>query len=217
MVTVAFSEQPGRHERHFRRKLENPVFPRPIHAFNNEELLEVQRLDHEELLAFLPSLRRLVKTAVELKPNEETQAILDLKADLEKHYEQACSLADDQTANKQAIAQLIEVILATVQRNAVGDSLAEQELRDEVLARSTHFSLLESTLVADLLHPHSVIQADELAPVLVTDPGDMVRPAMELFDVEQRLQIGAAMRSLLQDNGADAADLSIRLEWLDLG
>ncbi|HDK37617.1 MAG TPA: hypothetical protein ENG92_01180, partial [Thiolapillus brandeum] len=156
MMRVAYSERPGRHERHYRRKLENPLFPRPIKEFSNEALLEVQRQDHEELLTFLQSLQKLVKKAVELQPNEETQVILDLKADLEKHYEQACSLADNQSSNKQAIAQLIDVIMATVQKNAVGDALAEQELAEERLARETHFFLLESQLVADLLHPDSI-------------------------------------------------------------
>lgn len=214
MVKVAFSEQPGRHERHFRRKLENPLFPRPIQEFGNEDLLAVQRQDHEELLSFLQSLRQLVGQAVTLQANEETQVILDLKADLEKHYEQACGLADNQSANKQAITQLIDVIMATVQRNAAGDALAEQELREEALARSTHFSLLESTLVADLLHPQSVIQADELAPVLLTDPEDAVRPAMDLFDAQQRLQIAADMHALLQDSAIADDNLYDRLEWL---
>lgn len=214
MVKVAFSERPGRHERHFRRKLENPLFPRPIQEFGNEDLLAVQRQDHEELLSFLQSLRQLVGQAVTLQTNEETQVILDLKAELEKHYEQACGLADNQSANKQAITQLIDVIMATVQRNAAGDALAEQELREEALARSTHFSLLESTLVADLLHPQSVIQADELAPVLLTDPEDAVRPAMDLFDAQQRLQIAADMRALLQDSAIADGNLYDRLEWL---
>lgn len=216
MVKIAFSERPGRYERHFRRKLDNPLFPRPIQEFGNEDLLEVQRQDHEELLSFLQSLRQLVGQAVTLQPNEETQVILDLKAELEKHYEQACGLADNQSANKQAIAQLIDAIMATVQRNAAGDALAEQELREEALARSTHFSLLESTLVADLLHPQSVIQADELVPVFLTDPEDAVRPAMELFDAEQRLQIAADMRALLQDSAFADGDLCDRLEWLVL-
>jgi hypothetical protein len=216
MVKIAFSECPGRHERHFRRKLDNPLFPRPIQEFSNEDLLDVQRQDHEELLSFLRSLRQLVGQAVVLQPNEDTQVILDLKAELEKHYEQACGLADNQSANKQAITQLIDVIMATVQRNAAGDALAEQELREEALARRTHFSLLESTLVADLLHPQSVIQTDELAPVFLTDPEDDVRPAMELFDVEQRQQIATATRALLQDNTTAYGGLYGRLEWLAL-
>jgi len=198
MVKIAFSKRPGRHERHFRRKIDNLLFPRPVIDFSNEELLDVQRQDHEELLAFLQSLRKLVRAAVELKPNEETQIILDLKAELEKHYELACGLADNQSANKQAIAQLIDVIMGTVQRNAAGDSLAEQELAEESLARKTHFDLLESNLVADLLHPQSLIQADELAAVCLTDEESAVRFAIELFDADQRQLIRSEMEILLE-------------------
>ncbi|BAO45392.1 hypothetical protein [Thiolapillus brandeum] len=186
MPTVPFSERPGRYERHFRRKLDNALFPRPLVNWSEDDLLEVQRLDHEELMAFLQSLRHLVRRAVELKPNEETQVILDLKAELEKHYEQACGLADQQEGNKQAIRQLVEVIMNTIRRNAVGDSLAEQELAEEELARSTHFELLEHPLVADLLHPDSLIEADELAAVLLSDEECQVLAAWKLFDDEQR-------------------------------
>ncbi len=213
MVKIAFSERPGRHERHFRRKIDNPLFPRPVIDFSNEDLLDVQRQDHEELLAFLQSLRKLVRAAVELKPNEETQIILDLKAELEKHYELACGLADNQSANKQAIAQLIDVIMGTVQRNAAGDSLAEQELAEESLARKTHFDLLESNLVADLLHPQSLIQADELAAVCLSDEETAVKAALVLFDDEQRQQIYSEMEALLVSHGVSDDELLGRLNW----
>ncbi|HID44197.1 MAG TPA: hypothetical protein EYP34_00390 [Chromatiaceae bacterium] len=214
MARIAFSERPGRHERHFIRKVDNGLFPRPIRDFTDEDLLEVQRADHEELLNFLQSLRELVGRAIALKPNEETQVILDLKSVLEKHYEQACGLADNQSANKQAIAQLIDVIMATIQSNAAGDTLAEQELAEEALARKTHFSLLESPLVADLLHPHSVIEADELAAVLLTDPEEIVRPALVLFDVDQRRQVAKDMQFLLENKGVDDTSLFARMTWL---
>ena len=214
MVRIAFSERPGRHERHFIRKLDNVLFPRPIQDFSDEDLLDVQRLDHEELLVFLQSLRRLVGKAATLKPNEETEVILDLKSELEKHYEQACGLTDNQSANKQAIAQLIDVIMATVQRNAAGDSLAEQELAEESLARKTHFALLESPLVADLLHPQSVIEADELSAVLLTAPEDFVRPALELFDIDQRRLLTEDMQALLDSRGLKDAGMRERLNWL---
>ncbi len=197
MVAIPFSERPGRHERHFRRKLDNPLFPRPVQEWGEDDLLEVQRLDHEELMAFLQSLRRVVRQAVELKPTEESQVILDLKAELEKHYEQACCLADQQEGNKQAIRQLVEVIMNTIRRNAAGDPLAEQELAEEELARSTHFELLEHALVADLLHPDSLIEADELAAVLLTDDEDQVLAAWGLFDQDQRQLLLTQMEDML--------------------
>ena len=204
---MPFSQRPGRHERHFKRKLQHGLFPRPTREDKND-LLEAQRLDHEELLEFLQSLRQLVRRAVALKPNEDTQVILDLKGELEKHYELACGLADEQGANKQAIAQLIEVIMASLKRHAAGDSLAEQELAEEELARRTHFQWLEFPLVADLLHPHSLIQPDELLPVLLTDPQAEVTAALNLFDRQQREQLYADAQRLLQQH--DRVDESWR-------
>jgi hypothetical protein len=201
MPVVPFSELPGRHERHFRRKLDNPLFPRPIRKWSEDDLLEVQRQDHEELMAFLQSLRGLVQRTVQLKPNEETQVILDLKAELEKHYEQACGLADQQEGNKQAIRQLVEVIMNTIRRNAAGDALAEQELAEEELARSTHFDLLEQPLVADLLHPDSLVESDELAAVLLTDDENQVLAAWQLFDGEQHQLLLLQMQDMLEKDG----------------
>ena len=57
---VPFSQKPGRHERHFLRKLDNPMFPRPVTEVTDEMVLEVQRKDHEELLQFISGLRELV-------------------------------------------------------------------------------------------------------------------------------------------------------------
>ena len=155
MSKAPFSNKPGRHERHFLRKLDNPLFPHPVIDPADEEILEVQRLDHDELLAFITELRRLVQQAIELKPNEESQVILDLKADLDKAYEKACTMADEQEGNKQAIQQLINVIMRTIRVNATGDAAAEQQLNEEEQARAFHFSLLEQPIVPDLLDPGS--------------------------------------------------------------
>jgi hypothetical protein len=194
----------------------HPLFPRPVARLDDEELLEVQRLDHEELLTFIQSLRRLVRKAVELKSNEETQVILDLKAELEKHHEQSCSLADEQGANQQAIARLIEVIMNTIRRAAAGDPLAEQELAQEAEARRLHFRLLESPLVADLLHPQTLIEPDELAAVLLTDPQDQVEAALELFDDEQLGVLLEEARRLLAAGGdAVGEEERARLRWME--
>ena len=197
MTQVPFSERPGRHERHFRRRM-NPLFPRPVSGYTDEDILRVQRLDHEELLAFVVSLRGLVRRAVQLKPNEETQVILDLKGELEKHYETACALADEQGGNKQAIVQLIEVIMNSIRRNASADPLAERELAQEAEARRQHFAMLETPLVADLLHPQTLIEADELVPVFLTDPEEQVLVALKLFDLPQLQQLVREAETCLQ-------------------
>ena len=197
-MRVTYSELPGRHERHLRRRAGNPLFPRSIAAVGEAELLEVQRLDHEELLVFLTELRGTVQRAVSLKSNEQTQVVLDLKADLERLYETAAGLPDEQDGNKTAIRQLVAVIAQTVRSAASGDPLATTELEMEETARAAHFALLEQPLVAELLHPESLIEPDELAPTLLSETEAAVAAALQLFDPAQLAAIAADARRLLE-------------------
>ncbi len=216
-MQIPFSKKPGRHERHFKRRLNNPLMPRPLPGdYDKEDLLEVQRLDHEELLQFLGELRETVRQAVELQPREESQVVLDLKAAMEKLYETACGLADAQGNNKSAIRQLIAVIMDRIRQGAEGDELAAQELAQEESARISHFHLLETDLIADLLHPQSLIVADELAAVLLTDPEQEVAEAMSLFDDEQRQLICDDAESLLGETGLKEG-YQQRMELLQMG
>lgn len=191
-MRIPFSEKPGRHERHFRRKLDNELFPEPIRQPSDDDLLEVQRRDHEELIDFLPQLRETVHQAVELKPNEESQVILDLKERLDKLYEASSGLADDQDGNQEAIRQLIAVVMKTLWAAAT-DPQAESELGQETTARATHFELLREPLVADLLYPESPIGEGELVPTLLSETAPAVAAAVTLFDEDQlTLLIGEA-------------------------
>jgi hypothetical protein len=194
---VPFSERPGRHERHYRRRLANDLFANPVRGVSDAELLEVQRLDHEELIGFLGELRETVQRAVSLAPNEETQVVLDLKSDLERLYETSAGLADEQAGNQTAIRQLVAVIAQTVRRSAAGDPLAMAELEQEEGARAAHFTLLEQPLVADLLHPQSAIAADELVPTLLSEGEAALTAALELFDGAQLAELVAQARALL--------------------
>ena len=211
-MKVSFSNLPGRHERHFLRKLDNPLFDAPIIDFSDEELLEVQRLDNDELLGYLTDLRTLVQRAIALNPNEESQVILDLKADLDESYEKACTLTDDQRSNKEAISQLLEVIMKTVRSSAGNDTLAQQQLEDEVLARATHYRLLEHPIVADILDPDTRIQPQELVAALLSESGKGLAAALEIFDAEQLQQTIADARQLLgsMDPAPDDAQARFR-------
>mgnify|MGYP001817875052 FL=1 len=214
MSKAPFSNKPGRHERHLLRKLDNPLFPRTVIDPADEEILEVQRLDHEELLAFITELRQLVQQAIELKPNEESQVILDLKADLDKSYEKACTMADEQEGNKQAIHQLINVIMRTIRVNAAGDPQAEQQLNEEEQARALHFALLEQPIVPDLLDPDTLIREDELVPCLLSESKEGLAAALELFDEEQRTQLVAQAEQLVEAMDSPPEDLLARLAQL---
>lgn len=184
-MSIPFSERPGRHERHYRRRLANPLFPNAPAAVDDQELLEVQRRDHEELLAFIGELRETVQRAVELAPNEGSEVILDIKERLDRLYETSAGLAEEHDGNQAAIRQLLEVIMRNVERGAAGDPQALDELAQERVAREAHFELLRSPLVADLLHPQSCIGADELAPSLLSADSDELDAALQLFDRDQ--------------------------------
>ena len=196
-MSVPFSELPGRHERHYRRRLDNPLFARPL-QFSEQDLLEAQRLDHEELMTFITDLRAVVTRAIAFKPNEETEVVLKLKEDLERLYETSAGLADEQQQHQQAIAQLLEVVMGGIARNANGDSLAEQELEMEAQARALHFELLQTPLVADLLHPHSLISEGQLVATLLTEPVEAVSQVVNLFDQTQRQALCDEAGALLQ-------------------
>jgi hypothetical protein len=195
-MSIPFSELPGRHERHYKRRLDNPLF-RESATLNDADLLNAQRLDHEELLAFITELRATVERALNLKSNEESDVILKLKEDLERLYETSAGLADEQGANQQALSQLLAAVMNTIRSNTTGDSLAEQEMAMEQQARQMHFELLQHALVADLLHPETLIAPDQLVPTLLSSPTEQVKAVMVIFDSEQLAMISQEAQALL--------------------
>jgi hypothetical protein len=196
-MRIPFSEKPGRHERHFKRRLQNTLFDAPTEP-DDDDLLEAQRLDHEELMAFITELRQVVERAVALKPNEESDVVLKLKEDLDRLYETSAGLADEQEGNQQAIKQLLAVIMRTVQQSAMGDPEAERNLAMEEQARAAHFAALAEPLVADLLHPETLIEADQLAATLLSESAEAVQAVLALFDGQQRMQLAIDAKVLLE-------------------
>ncbi len=193
---------PGRHERHLRRCLD-PLFPRPVVPPFDEALLEAQRLDHDELIAFVQDLREAVAGAVRLQGNEGSEVVLDLKERLEQLYERAAGLAEDQASNQAALRKLIDVIMRSVRHAAGNDPLAQAELDQEEAARALHFAQLAHPLVADLLDPDSLIAPDELAPALLCEPETGYAAALVLFDAGQLAQLCADARGLLEARDPD--------------
>ena len=175
-MRIPFSEMPGRHERHYRRKADNPLFAESAIEPTDSGLLEAQRLDHEELVEFMSAFRDLVQRVVDLRPAEDSQVVLDIKAELDRAYETASTLAEDQSGNKDAIRTLTAVIMSAVRGAAIkGDPMAEHQLDDEDEARRIHYRLLEHSLVADLLAPDSVIRPEELAATLLSSMENVYR------------------------------------------
>ncbi|MES9969145.1 MAG: hypothetical protein ABW092_03870 [Candidatus Thiodiazotropha sp.] len=215
-MNLLFSERPGRHERHLLRKYNNPLFPEASRRLTQAQLSEAQRLDHEELVAYIGDLRGLVGEAVALGPHEQSDVILGLKERLDKAYETAARLADDQTPNKEAIKKLLAVIMTSVWRGTGDDSVAHQELQQEEHARQSHFELLEFPLVADLLDPDSPIAADELLPSLLSAAADECEAALSLFDPNQLASLVTQAESLegLNGEGKLCEQGNLRLEQL---
>ena len=222
-MRLLFSEMPGRHERHLVRKHNNPLFPESERILTANQLNEAQRLDHEELERYIGDLRNLVREAVALGPHEQSDVILELKERLDKAYETACRLADDQTPNKEAIQKLVAVVMQAVWKGAGNDRLAQQELQQEEVARKAHYELLEFPLVADLLDPDSPILEHELLPVLLSVPQAEFEAAVTLFDPSQLAalcqqgdawlqKLAAEEREGMQEASRRLADLHTLLE-----
>jgi len=213
-MELPFTHQPGRRERHLRRRHENPLFAWPPEEVAPEALLEAQRLDHEEMETFRVSFRALVQRAVELPPDAGSDTVLGLKEELERHYELACGLPEDHRWERESIAKLIGIIMKVVRRSAGPDPLARQELDDEEAARAIHFRLLEQPLVADILHPETPIAPEELAPSLLDATPAEVEAALELFAPEQIAALiaqGAERLARLRSAGVDTARAQERL------
>lgn len=196
-MSLRFSQIPGRRERHLFRKHNNPLFPADQQQVSSGQLNESQRLDHEEIIAFIPRFRKLVVQSADLSANEDSEKILALKEKLDKSFEEVCGLADDQTETKQAIVKLIKVIMAAIILGAGNDATALKELEQEEIARNAHFSLVEYSLVADILFPESPIKAEELPATLLSSSEEALQAALEIFDASQLEQIIAEGKSLL--------------------
>lgn len=203
-MDLPFTHQPGRRERHLRRRHENPLFAWPLQEVEPEVLLAAQKADHEEMEAFHVAFRDLLERAVNLPGDADSDTVLALKQDLERHYEQSFGLPEDHARERAALRKLIDLIMKAVRRSAGSDPLAQQELGDEQQAREIHFRLLEQPLVADLLHPESPIVPEELAPTLLSAGADELEAALELFDlpqVEELAQEAARLIERLEGEG----------------
>lgn len=196
------------------RRIDNPLFGDRRTSSDDAALLEAQRRDHEELLAFLGELRSTVQRAVGLRPNEGSEVVLELKEQLDRLYEVSAGLADEHGDNQAAIRELLEVIMRNVERGATGDPQAVDELARERAARELHFGLLRSPLLADLLHPQSTIVAGDLVPSLLSATAGDLAAALQLFDPDQLDQLYTDATRCLADCDDAPADAAARLQQI---
>ncbi len=209
-----FSELPGARERHLQRRCDNPLFPAAVRTVTQEQVTIARQEDVGELQAFQSELREVVERAVNLKPTEESEVILGLKERLDRLYEQASGLREDQTKVKAALRQLVGVVMRAVWSGAGNDALARSELEDEEQARAAHYALLEQPLVADLLRPDSPVGPDELVPTLLNAGPDELAAALPLFDAGQQADICREARTLLEARAREGH--ALEAAWLRL-
>ncbi len=216
-MTNESEEKPGIREQHLLRRRNNPLFDASRREVPNEDIASARLDDGLELDRFMETFQSLVQRAVDLKPNTPSETVLEIKAALDKAYQQACALPGDQTRVKQAIVQLVGAIMRAIWSGIGDDPLARQELEDEETARRAHFSLQELPLVSALTHPESPIGEDELIPSLLSEPANTLVPSLTIFDADQLAVLCEEARAFLLQRDPDRAlkDAWNRLELIE--
>ena len=197
-MSLQFNKQPGPRERHLKRKANNPLFPESARSVSQDEILQARQQDEMELIAFMNNFQLLVQEAISLKPETDSEIILDLKERLDKSYAQCCTLPGDQAQIKRAVERLVDAIMSAVRVGAQDDPTALGKLDDELAARKSHFALHEYKLVADLMLEESPIANDELVPSLLNEEHDGLIATLNLFEEEALATIYQQAKSLLQ-------------------
>lgn len=198
-MTMNFSPLPGPHERHLKRRLLNPLFPKPEHELTQEDIDNAQRKDEEDLFAFMDYFQSVVQKATELDVNSESDVVLQIKEQLDECYATSCAMPGDHGNLKVAIKKLIMAIMAAIRKGATDDPTALKKLEEEDIAREMHNELHERKLIADLMLENSPILENELTPTLLNEEVDDLDAALQLFSAEQLQLIVKDAQSLLED------------------
>ncbi|MGD8484857.1 MAG: hypothetical protein PVJ63_06525 [Thioalkalispiraceae bacterium] len=206
-MSLQFNPQPGPRERHLQRKANNPLFPDAARNISQDDILQARQQDEMELVNFMNDFQVLVQEAINLKPETDSEVILDLKERLDKSYAQCCTLPGDQAQIKQAVEKLIDAIMNAVRAGAGNDPKALQELDEEVVARKSHYALHEHKLVADLMLEQSPIASEELVPSLLSEQHEGLVATLNLFEEDALATIYQQAKTLLQTCKQDGEQL----------
>lgn len=215
-MSLIFSTQPGIRERHLQRQYKNPLFPQQQQNIDEQRLSGARYMDEQEQNDFMADFQQLVEDVAALKPNEGSEKMLDLKSRLDQAYEQCCGLAGDNDIEKQAITQLVGIIMNAVWQSASGDAEAEINLKEEELARTTHYQLLQFPLVVDLLRPKSPIKESDLLPTLLSESEDALKAAFYLFDQQQQASLCLQAVELLDKKLQEQLDIPQAWKQLEI-
>lgn len=208
-----FRNNPGCRERHLRRKLANPLFPPDQRDKSRSELDAEQRLDDDELTAFLADVKALVSRVSELSPDSPVSEIVDLKSRVDAHYEQCLGLPGDQRRVKAALIKLITE-LTRLNMQTLHETKALVALQDEQVKRLAHFTRLEFPLTGDICREQSPVAPAELVPTLLSEAPPAVTAALGLFDAERVAAIRDEARDLIERRREEGFDMTPAEEML---
>ena len=206
-MTMNFSPTPGPHERHLKRRLLNPLFPKPEHEMTQDDINDAQRKDEEGLMSFMTYFQSVVLKTTELGGNSESEVVLKIKEQLDECYATSCAMPGDHTNLKIAIKKLIAAIMSAIRKGAENDTTALKKLDEEDIAREMHNDLHERKLIADLMLENSPILEGELTPTLLNEETDDLDAALQLFNIQQLELIVKDAQTLLEDLRKDGHEI----------
>ena len=218
------SQFPGGFERHCLRRINHSeLFGQRSEAAADSLTAAIEK-DNAFSETFTRQFEAVLQRAVALKPSEETEVVLAVKAELDRLYTVASSLRGDQRKTQEALARLIDLTMQSVRQAAGNDAVAIKELQEETQARSLHVKLLQSYLVADLLNSHAdtgeFIPQTDLIPTLLCAEKAQLADAVQLFDQGQTAEIIQQSEQLLGQRikaspEADALKIKAAVENLE--
>lgn len=206
-MTMNFSPAPGPHERHLKRRLLNPLFPKPEREFIQQDIDDAQRKDEENLLAFMSHFQSVVQKTTELELNSESDIVLEIKEQLDECYATSCAMPGNHENLKIAIKKLIAAIMSAIRKGAANDPVALQNLDEEDVARQLHNELHERKLIADLMLENTPILENELTPTLLNEEEDDLDAALPLFSAEELDLIMKTAQTLLEKLRQDGHEI----------
>jgi len=206
-MTMNFSPAPGPNERHLKRRLLNPLFPKPEKELTQEDVDAAKRKDEEGLMSFMTYFQSVVQKTTELGGNSESDVVLKIKEQLDECYATSCAMPGDHTNLKIAIKKLITAIMSAIRKGAENDATALKKLDEEDIAREMHNDFHERKLIADLMLENSPILESELTPTLLNEESDDLDAALQLFNVQQLELIVKDAQTLLEDLRKDGHEI----------
>ena len=165
------SENPGAHERHLIRRSNNVLFGARQTEVDSDSLQQNQKKDHDILQQFMSDFRDLMTKAIELKPNEDSEVILEVKDGLDKLYAASVSVADDQVKVQESIKKLLAVIMQSVGVNSILVTLPKNIQLTGVALDHSIFGAIASIFILNCLSVTSFLIPPILIKVMVTVDG----------------------------------------------